>query len=247
MPKRIRQQRRGKGKPVFRAPSFKFKYASKYRPLDKVEMLEKLDGSVVDVINDTARTAPLMVINFENGEKLTLPAPNGICVGAKVAAGFTAPVTKGSVLPLGKIPAGTSVFNIELRPGDCGKLVKAGATSAKVVSHELNKVMVKLPSKKFKIFNPKCRATIGEVAGFGRKEKPIIKAGKNFHITRARGVYWPMVAGVAMNAINHPYGGKRRSTQKSKKKPASRNAPPGRKVGSIAPKRTGRRKGKVRR
>ncbi|HDQ59637.1 MAG TPA: 50S ribosomal protein L2 [Candidatus Woesearchaeota archaeon] len=247
MPKRIRQQRRGKGKQVFRAPSFRFKFTSKYRGLDTLEQTGKLDGKVIDIVNDTARTAPLMIIHFENGENLSLPSPNKMRVGTKVAVGLDAPVAIGNVLPLGKIPAGTIIYNIELRPGDCGKLVKAGATSAKVVSHEGNKVVVRLPSKLFKSFNPKCRATIGEVSGFGRKEKPIIKAGVNYHVTRARGKYWPMVAGVAMNAINHPYGGKRRSTQKSKKKPSPRNAPPGRKVGSIAPKRTGRRKGKVRR
>ncbi|MDD5181540.1 MAG: 50S ribosomal protein L2, partial [Candidatus Nanoarchaeia archaeon] len=175
-----------------------------------------------------------------DGTKATIPAPYGMRVGDVVYAGLTAPVKDGNILPLKSIAPGTSVYNIENAPGDGGKLVRAGGVSARIVTKESGKVIVKLPSKEFKKFNEDCRATIGVVAGFGRKEMPIVKAGKHYFMTRATGKYWPHVSGVAMNAINHPHGGKRRSTQHSKNKSVSRNAPPGRKVGSIAPRRTGR-------
>ena len=241
MPKRIRQQRRGKGTAVFRAPSFNFKCKTNYRAQDVAEE-NALGGEVIDLFDDTARTAPVMLIRYKDGKLITLPAPYGIKVGDIVSAGARASIQKGNVLPLRSIPAGTDIYNLEIVPGDGGKLVKASGGSAKVISHETGKVIVRLPSKQFKIFNPNCRATVGVIAGFGRLEKPVVKAGKHYFMQKSRGRYWPMVAGVAMNAINHPFGGKRRSTQKSMKLSASRNAPPGRKVGSIAPRRTGIKK-----
>lgn len=243
MPKRIRQQRRGKGKQIFRAPSFRFKYKTQYRAYDSIEKDDQISGVVTDLINDPARTAPIMLIEYKDGKIAALPAPYGIKVGDVVAAGTKAKVRPGNVLPLKSMPTGTQIFNVEIAPGDGGKFSKTSGSSASIVTKEGNHVIVKLPSKQFKKLNKDCRAMVGNAAGFGRKEMPIVKAGKNFYIKKARGKYWPYVSGVAMNAINHPFGGKRRSTQKSKKRPVGRNAPPGRKVGSIAPKRTGRRKG----
>ncbi len=242
MPKRMRQQRAGKGTSVFRAPSFRYRYKSRYRIFDELEKNGKIEGKVIDIVNDTARTAPIMIVEYRTGEQAIIPAPTGIKVGDVVEAGLKADVKSGNVLPLKSIPAGTQIYNIELVPGDGGKLVRSGGTAAKVVSHEGDKVIIKLPSKVFKQINPNCRATIGLIAGFGRKEKPLVKAGKSYHVKKARGKYWPRVSGVAMNAVSHPFGGKRRSTQSSKKKVAPRNAPPGRKVGSLAAKRTGRKK-----
>jgi large subunit ribosomal protein L2 len=243
MPKRLRQQRRGKGKQVFRAPSFHFKAKSQYRNYDKVEKEDVMRGQVVDLINDPGRSAPIMILKYDDGSYVTVPAPYGIKVGDAVSAGSNAEPKIGNILPLRKIPPGTEVFNIESMPGDGGKFVRASGSSARIIGHEGNRVTIRFPSKAFKILSPECRAMVGVVAGFGRKEKPIVKAGRNYYIrAKARGKYWPNVCGVAMNAINHPHGGKRRSTQKSKKLTVSRNAPPGAKVGSIAAKRTGRKK-----
>lgn len=242
MPKRKRQQRAGKGTSVFSAPSFKYKYTARYRAFDDLERNNKIEGKVIDLVNDVARSAPLMIIEYKTGEQAYLPAPCGIKVGESVESGSAAIIKNGNVLPLKNIPTGTQIYNIELAPGDGGKLVRTSGSSARVVSHETNGVVIKLPSKEMKQFSPSCRATIGLVAGFGRLEKPIVKAGKHYYMNKSRARYWPKVAGVAMNAISHPFGGKRRSTQKSKKKVAPRNAPPGRKVGSIAAKRTGRTK-----
>ena len=238
----MRQQRRGKGTHVFRAPSFRFSFKARYRIFDENERNHSIQGVVADIINDPARSAPIMLIRYKTGDYATVPAAYGIRVGDAVASGAKALPNIGNVLPLRSIPAGTDIYNLELSPGDGGKIVKAAGTSAKVVSHERNTVIVRLPSKEFKTLNPECRATVGRTAGFWRTEKPIVKAGKHWHMMRARGRYWPMTAAVAMNRVTHPFGGKRRSTQKSKKVSAPRNAPPGAKVGSIAPKRTGRKK-----
>ena len=98
-----------------------------------------------------------------------------------------------------------------------------------------------LPSKKQKEFHPGCRASIGVVAGAGRKEKPFYKAGRKYHAMKAKNKYYPKTSAQSMNAVDHPFGNKR-SSRKSKAKPAPRDAPPGRKVGMIRPRRTGRKK-----
>ena len=97
-----------------------------------------------------------------------------------------------------------------------------------------------MPSKKEKKFNSKCRAIVGVIAGHGRLDKPIIKAGKRFHIKKAKSKLWPRTSAVKMNAIDHPFGSGRAKNPKSKI--AKRNAPPGRKVGLLRPRRTGKRK-----
>jgi large subunit ribosomal protein L2 len=103
-----------------------------------------------------------------------------------------------------------------------------------------NEVMVLLPSKKERRFHSECRATIGTIAGTGRLDKPILKAGKKHHMTKARGKLWPRTSAVKMNVIDHPFGSGRGKRIKSKI--AKRNAPPGRRVGLLRPSRTGKRK-----
>jgi len=234
MGKRLRQQRRGKGTTVFTRPSWRFKAKVKL-----IAANQPMKGEIVDIINDPARSAPLMVVRYENGSVAYLPAFYGAMVGQQV--GYLQEPAPGSVMMLKDIPEGTDIYNIEIRPGDGGKLVRAAGSSAKVVSREADKVIVRLPSKEFKALHPNCRAIVGVIAGAGRKDKPIIKAGKKFHMMKARNKYWPKVSAVKMNAREHPFGGKRKRTGRIPKT-VSRHAPPGRKVGSIAAKRTGVRK-----
>ena len=99
---------------------------------------------------------------------------------------------------------------------------------------------VLMPSKKEKVFDIKCRATVGEIAGGGRVDKPILKAGKQYYIKKAKSKLWPRTSAVKMNAIDHPFGSGRGKRIKSKI--AKRNSPPGRKVGLLRPRRTGRKK-----
>ena len=118
--------------------------------------------------------------------------------------------------------------------------MRATGSNAYIVSKTGNKVIVKYPSKKTRAFHANCRATIGKACGGGRTDKPLVKAGNKHKKERARGHLYPVVRGVAMNASNHPHGGSQHHSGSSTT--VSRNAPPGRKVGHIAAKRTGRKK-----
>ncbi len=97
-----------------------------------------------------------------------------------------------------------------------------------------------MPSKKEKMFNLKCRATIGVIAGAGRMEKPIVKAGKKHYMKKAKNKLWPRTSAVKVNVIDHPFGSGRGKNPKSKI--AKRNAPPGKKVGHIRPRKTGKKR-----
>jgi len=143
------------------------------------------------------------------------------------------------VLPLKSIPDGSFVCNIESLPGDGGKFVRSSGLYATVLSHAGEKVMVQLPSGQIKQFSAECRATIGIVAGGGRIEKPFLKAGKKYHLSRAKSWKYPTVRGKAMGAYAHPHGG---GSHPKGSPPVKRTAPPGQKVGHIAAKRTGRKK-----
>ncbi len=239
MGKPIIVQRRGKGSPTYRAPSHRYKGDIKYRKYDELEKEGSIKGKVVEILHDPARSAPLVEVKFENGEKILMLACEGIKVGDEIACGVNASCSQGNVLPLGKIPEGTPVFNIEIHPGDGGKLVKASGTYALLITHDVDRSVVQLPSGELKSLDSRCRATIGVVGGGGRKDKPLLKAGKKFHILRSRAKYWPVVSKVVMNPVDHPFGGKSHRPGKSTTTP--RGAPPGRKVGLIAARRTGRK------
>jgi large subunit ribosomal protein L2 len=237
MGKRLIQQARGKGGPTYRAPSFRYKGEAKHNRLAP----EALEGEVIELVHCRGHTAPLAHIRYSNGDNCLMIAPEGLLVGQKVHSGPQSDVKSGNISQLGDIPEGTAVYNIESIPGDGGKFVRASGTFAKVVGRFKNSVTVLLPSKKRKAFNPQCRASIGVVAGGGRPEKPLLKAGVKFYKMKAKNKLWPSVRGAAQNAVDHPFGNAR-SSRKSKAKPVSRHAPPGRKVGMIAPRKTGRRK-----
>ena len=238
MGKSLIQQRRGKGTTTFRAPSHRYRGRVKYMSLNLTKE-KTLVGKVVEILHDPGRTAPVARVKFGEFEKLII-APEGILVGDEVAIGPNAPVKIGNTLPLAMIPEGSYVYDIEAAPGDGGKFVRAGGAYALVVSREKDKVIVQLPSGELKQFNPMCRATIGVVAGGGRLEKPIVKAGKAYYIAKARNRFWPKPRGVKMNAVNHPHGGKEHHI--GRPSTVSRRAAPGQKVGHIAARRTGRRK-----
>lgn len=232
MGKNLIQQRRGKGS-IFRARSF--------ASAGDATVLNKNSYTVLDLIHSSGHSAPLARVKYDDDTFGLVVAAEGVHVGNDYDIGAEAKVAFGNVLKLKNIPEGTPIFNIEGKPGDGGKFVRTSGVTAKLVTRGEKAVTVKLPSKRTKLFHPECRATIGIVAGGGRVDKPLLKAGKKFHKMKARNKYYPSVSGSAMNAVAHPFGNKR-SLRKSKAKPTSRNAPPGRKVGAIAARRTGRRR-----
>lgn len=235
MGKRLIQQARGKGGPTYRAPSFRYYGKAKFRAPQ-----EPIDGTVRDFVKCPGHTAPLAAIEYDDKKTLLLIAPEGLKVGDRVTCGATE-IAPGNILELQNIPVGTVLFNIESQPGDGGKFCRSSGTFARLVEKSNGMVSVELPSKKIKKFKASCRASVGIVAGGGRKEKPLLKAGKAYHRARARNKLYPRTTGVAMNAIDHPHGGTA-SSNIGRPSIAPKNAPPGRKVGKIRPKRTGYRR-----
>jgi len=237
MGKNLIQQRRGRGTSRYKAPSHRYHYQPSY-PLTN----QPLKGVIRDLIHDTARTAPLALVEFENKERVCMPAPQKIRVGEEIFYNTTEKISPGNMLQLSDIPEGTSVFNIEKLPGkSTTAFCKAAGSFARVVAKTKEYVVIKLPSKKEKRFDPRCRATIGVIAGTGKLEKPILKAGKRHHMMKARNHLYPQTSGVAMNAVDHPFGSGR-GRHKGKPTIAPKHAPPGRKVGMIRARRTGRRR-----
>lgn len=238
MGKRLIQQARGKGGPTYTSPGFRSKGRANHASYQKGNTIT---GKVGDLVHCSGHSGPLAEVKYENGEQIFMIAPEGIRVGDVVSCGNEAPIHAGNTLPLAAIPEGTSIFNIESNPGDGGKFVRTSGTFAKIVSKFNDRVSVLLPSKKEKSFLPACRATIGTIAGSGRTDKPFLKAGTRFHLKKATNKKYPHVCGISMNAVDHPFGGGS-SSVKGRPTQSGRNYPPGRKVGKIAPRRTGRKR-----
>ena len=238
MGKNLIQQKRGKGSPRYRAPSFRYKGKSNFTRHEEGKIIM---ANVTDIVHSSGHSAPLIELKYSNGEIGLIQAPEGIRVGDKIEIGNDAELKSGNILPLKNIPEGTSIYNIESNPGDGGKFVRASGAFARIITKMENSIVVELPSSKRKTFSPECRAAIGVVAGSGRTEKPFLKAGTKFYAMTAKNKLWPIVSGTSMNSVNHPFGG---SSSHAKGIPtqSARNDPPGRKVGKIAPKRTGRLK-----
>lgn len=243
MGKLLRQQRRGKGSVAYHAPSHRYKEKLTYLKYEGTERGGSLRGQVVGFTDDPARGALLMDVLFENGARHRLLAPEGIAIGDEVQSGSQSKIGRGFVLPLSKIPEGASIYNVELAPGAGGQLVRTPGSYATVISREEGKVYVKMPSKQSLTLQGACRAQLGIVSGGGRLEKPLLKAGANFYKKHAQNRKWPVNRGVHMSAYTHPFGGKQH--HKGRGSMTSRNAPPGRKVGHIAARSTGRRKSHV--
>lgn len=236
MGKRILAQRKGKG-PIFKAKSFRYRSRAKHLNHSS----RTIKATIMDFVHCPGHSAPLAKIRSKDNMISFILAPEGLKVGDVINYGDDLGANPGNVASIGTLPEGTIVHNIELRPGDGGRIVRGSGTFARIQSKIPEGVVIQLPSKKKKIFQSRCRAAIGVVAGGGRKEKPFVKAGRRYHALKARGKSYPKVRGLAMNALCHPFGGTSSHT-KGKPTQAARNAPPGRKVGKIAPKRTGRKK-----
>jgi len=232
MGKRIIVQARGKGGNAYRVRRNAYKYKIKYPQVLNGE------GFVLSLINSPAHSSPLAKIKYENGV-FYIPAFKGMLEGQKVSFNGN-DVKEGNIMKLKNLPVRTKVYNIESRPGDGGLLVRTGGSFAEVTRVLGDRVFIMMPSKKEKEFFGECRATIGIIAGAGRLDKPIVKAGKSFYIKKSRNKLWPRTSAVKMNVIDHPFGSGRGKNPKSKI--AKRNVPAGAKVGHIRPNKTGHKR-----
>src|SRR3972149_10196631 len=230
MGKRIISQARGHGSGTYRVRGKAFRVRPRY-PVDLLG-----EGIVIRMLNSPGHTAPLAKIKYEKGI-FFMPAFKGMIEGQKINLGMEGDAKPGNVMRLKDIPVKSSVYNIESRPGDGGIFIRSGGSSGMINRISETGVFVLMPSRKEKEFNPKCRATIGVIAGSGRQEKPIMKAGKRYHMKRAKGKKRPRTSAVKMNVVDHPFGSGRGKNPKSKI--PKRNAPPGNKVGLLRPRRTG--------
>lgn len=220
----------------YRAPKVGRIADTNYPPLTE----EKIIGTVKRILHDRARIAPLAQIKVENSYYY-LPAARGLISGSTIELGPKASMKNGNVLMLKDITEGSTICNIERRSGDGGKLVKAAGASAVLFSQTGADSIVRFPSGKTVMLNGRCRATVGVIAGGGFGEKPFLKAGAKYHKMEAKIKLYPRMRGIAMAAVHHPFGGGRHQ-HPGKSTSTSRNAPPGRKVGHVAPRKTGRKR-----
>ncbi len=231
MGKRIIQQRRGRGSRTYLVRN----KASIIRP----RYLPKLEGEweVVKLVPSVGHSVPIAKFVNKSGNTFNNFAVSLLYVGQKIKIGGKNP---GDISYLGDLKNGTEIFNIEHRQMDGGKFIRTGGNFGVIMNKQKNTVKILMPSKKEKVFEVTCRATIGRAAGEGRMDKPLLKAGKKFYVMKSKSKLWPRTSPVKMNAIDHPFGSGRGKRIKSKI--AKRNAPPGKKVGLLRPRRTGRKK-----
>ena len=174
----------------------------KYRIVDfKRNKLDVL-AIVKEIEYDPNRSANIALVFYEDGEKRYILHPKGLNVGDTIMSGPNADVLIGSAMPLALVPLGTTVHNIELKPGKGGQLARSAGASVQVVAKEGDFVTLRLPSTEMRRFRKECMATIGEVGNSDHELTVIGKAGAN----RWRGKR-PKVRGVAMNPVDHPLGG----------------------------------------
>lgn len=173
-----------------------------YRKIDFKRDKRDIPAKVVAIEYDPNRTCDVALLNYVDGEKRYILAPQGLKVGDMVGAGEKAEVKAGNALPLGKIPIGTPIHNLELNPGRGGQLVRSAGDAAKITSKEDKYVLVKLPSGEVRKILKTCFATIGQLGVVDWKLVKLGKAGRKRHL----GIR-PAVRGVAMHPGAHPHGG----------------------------------------
>ena len=174
----------------------------RYRIIDFKRNKDGIPAKVATIEYDPNRSARIALLNYADGEKRYIIAPNGIKVGDKVVSGPDAVIKPGNALPIANIPLGTMIHNIELKIGKGGQLVRSAGTSAQLMAKEGSYALLRMPSGELRKVHVNCRATIGEVGNLEHENITIGKAGRS----RWLGIR-PSTRGVAMNPNDHPHGG----------------------------------------
>jgi large subunit ribosomal protein L2 len=187
---RITSRRRGGG------------HKRRYREIDFRRNKDGIPAKVQAIEYDPNRSARIALLAYADGEKRYILAPNGLAVGAKVQSGPKSEIKPGNALPLANIPDGTVIHNVELKPGQGGRIARSAGVSVQLMAKEKTLATLRMPSGEMRMVNIKCRATVGEVGNAEHELVQIGKAGRN----RWKGKR-PKVRGVAMNPIDHPLGG----------------------------------------
>ena len=174
----------------------------RYRRIDFKRGKDGVPAKVASIEYDPNRSASIALLNYADGEKRYILAPQGLRVGAEVVSGVGADIAPGNSLPLSRIPTGTVVHNVELIPGQGGRLGRAAGTAIQVVAKEGPLVSLRLPSSEVRMVRGECRATVGTLSNAEHQNIKVGKAGRNRHKGNR-----PQTRGVAMNPVDHPHGG----------------------------------------
>lgn len=173
-----------------------------YRKIDFKRDKRGIEARVASIEYDPNRSARIALLNYLDGEKRYILAPDGLKSGDTVVSGENVKISPGNAMPIGSMPLGTVVHNIELCPGKGGQLARSAGTMVQLVGKEGNKGIVKLPSGEMRVINVRCYATVGQVGNQDHFNISLGKAGRSRWLGRR-----PKVRGVAMNPVDHPHGG----------------------------------------
>ena len=175
---------------------------NKYRIIDFKRNKDNIPAKVATVEYDPNRTSYIALLHYADGEKRYILAPLGLSVGDVVVSGENADIKAGNALPLGSIPVGTLVHNVELQPGNGGVMVRTAGAAAQLMAKEGKYATLKMPSGEMRMVLLTCKATIGQVGNLDHELVSLGKAGRK----RQMGIK-PTVRGVVMNPNDHPHGG----------------------------------------
>jgi len=174
----------------------------RYRKIDFKRTKDGIPAKVATVEYDPNRSAYIALLHYADGEKSYILAPSQIEVGSVVHSGPGSDIRPGNCLALGEMPVGTTVHNVELKPGQGGKLSRSAGTAIQLVAKEGDFVTLRLPSSEMRMVRAECRATIGTLSNAEHQNVKIGKAGRNRHKGKR-----PQTRGIAMNPVDHPHGG----------------------------------------
>jgi large subunit ribosomal protein L2 len=212
----------------------------RFREIDFKRTKDAIPAKVAAIEYDPNRSANIALIHYADGEKRYILAPNGLSVGDRIEAGPGADVKPGNTLPLSSIPLGTTIHNVELKPGKGGQVARSAGTSVEVVAKEGEYVTLRMRSTEMRLVHGLCLATIGVVGNAEHELMSHGKAGKSRWLGKR-----PKVRGEVMNPVDHPHGGRTRGGRnvvspwgkkegvktRNKKKPSQRLIVRGRKRG----------------
>jgi len=177
-------------------------WRKQYRIIDFKRSKDAIPAKIQAIEYDPNRSARIALVAYRDGEKRYILAPAGVSVGDILESGPKADIKTGNCLPIANIPLGTVIHNIELRPGEGGKLVRSAGGSAQLMAKEGDYAQVRMPSGEVRKILMVCRATIGQLGNVDHENEVVGKAGRKRH----RGIR-PSVRGIAMNPVDHPHGG----------------------------------------
>jgi large subunit ribosomal protein L2 len=187
-----------------------------YRIIDFKRNKDNIPAKVATIEYDPNRSARIALLHYADGEKRYIIAPLGLKVGDTVMSGENVDIKVGNALPLANIPVGTTIHNIELKPGKGGQLARAAGAAAQLMAKEGNYANIRLASGEMRLVRLECRATIGQVGNLDHENINLGKAGRSRWLGRR-----PTVRGVVMNPVDHPHGGGEGRAPVGRKSPMS--------------------------